>query len=747
MTRAGERRRPLLLAGIALLSLVGGLILWGERRVASAADTGLVVTMSPLPGRYLQDIQLRLETPHPQAAIYYTLDGRLPDPDTGQLYVEPLLLSAAAPQVIPLRARAFLPDGSAGPPGSGTYFMGLETTLPMLSLIVEPDDLLDAKRGIYLNHEERGREWERPVDLTFVTGDGLTAFQTGAGLRIHGEWTRWFFDKKSWRLYFREEYGARKLLYPLFGPFGQVEFDHLYLHNSDQDLLLFRNQLVERLAADMGAIHSRSRPVLLFLNGRPWGIYTIRERIDERFLRQNYDVPAASVLDTPNIPGRQSARQRAEDLPHWDAFMDFVRANDLADPTNYAFVQTQIDVPNFVDYFLLQMYAANTDWPHHNVEQFRPWTQGGRWEFMPWDSDLAFDRVDRQMVDHVLEAVHPLGEGMETLLNKLLANPEFYNLFLTRAADLLNTTLAAPNVGAEVESLLAELGPDVPLEQARWNVPGTWTGTAEHMRDFAARRPEIMRRHFVESFGLPGTAVIQFNAGEIAGGSVVVNDTSPQALPWQGTYFQGTTIRLHVLPPPGYRFDGWDGLPPQTVPEGKLTLLPVSGDLALSPRFSPLDQSAPAPGDLLITAVHVDDRGAIGGDWLELTVVRPSGVDLRGWRLTDNDSLAATDEGSLIFGDDPLLQDLPAGTVLRIVATENPANAERFPEDGWAGGVLTIYAGNGRLDTTTDPWFNLGPADNLLLLAPGDMPVDLWTTTPSISPAAFGLPSPVGATQ
>jgi len=90
---------------------------------------------------------------------------------------------------------------------------------------------------------------------------------------------------------------------------------------------------------------------------------------------------------------------------------------------------------------------------------------------------------------------------------------------------------------------------------------------------------------------------------------------------------------------------------------------------------------------------------------------------------------------------------LPAGTVLRIVATENPANAERFPEDGWAGGVLTIYAGNGRLDTTTDPWFNLGPADNLLLLAPGDMPVDLWTTTPSISPAAFGLPSPVGATQ
>jgi hypothetical protein len=740
------RGRPFQLAAVGLLILLSGLILWGEERASSAADLSLDVVLAPPPGRYLEEIRLRLQTPHPDATIYYTLDGRAPDPQTGQRYDAPLLLSATAPQVVPVRARAFLADGTAGPQTSGTYFMGLETALPMLSVIVDPDDLYGVERGIYVNHEERGREWERPVDLTYVTSEGETAFRSGAGLRIHGEWTRWFFDKKSLRLYFREEYGARKLAYPLFGPQGQVAFDHLYLHNSDQDLLLFRNQLVERLATNMGAFTTRSRPVLLFINGEPWGIYNIRERIDERFLEQAYDVPDASVMDTPNIPSRQSEQQRAVDLPHWQAFMAFVKAEDLADPDNYTYLQTQMDVANFVDYFLLQMYAANTDWPHHNVEQFRPWTQGGRWEFLPWDSDLAFERVDRQMVGHVLEAVHPLGEGMETLLNKLLANPEFYNLFLTRAADLLNTSLSAANVSAEVEGLLVELGQDVGLEQARWNVPGTWEDTAVHMQEFAAQRPEIMRGHFVESFGLAGTATIAFAAGDAPGGWVVVNENVPQALPWQGIYFLGTTISLRVLPPAGYRFAGWAGAPAEVAADGVVTLLPVTGDLVLTPRFEPLAPGEAGPGDATITAVHVDDHGAISGDWLELQIGR-EGLDLRGWRLTDNDTLTVADEGSLVFGDDPLLADLPAGTMVRIIATENMANAERFREDGWVEGVLILYAGNGRLDISTDPWFNLGGKDNLLLLAPGrsaafadDVAVDLWSTTTAVTRADFGLP-------
>jgi hypothetical protein len=721
-------------------------LMWWEQEARSAATTSLEIHFSPPPGEYGEDIFLEITASHPQARIYFTLDGRVPDPAVDQLYTGPIQLMADPPQVIAVRALALMADGTSSPVGSGTYFMNLDTTLPKLSLIVDPADLYDEETGIYVNHLERGRDWERPVDVTYVDGEGDTAFHLGAGLRIHGELTRWYFDKKSLRLYFRGEYGPTKLVYPLFGQEGQVEFDKLILHNSGKDLLLFRNQLAERLSAEAGGFISRSQPTLLFINGKPWGIYHIREAVDQRFLKQNFDVPAADLSDTPNIPSRQSAEQRRVDLVHWQNFMAFVEENDLADPANYDYVRTQIDLENFIDYYLLEMYAGNTDWPHHNVHQFRPRTPGGRWEWLVWDNDRAFESIDRQMVDHVLVATHPLGERMETMLNKLLANPDFRNLFLTRAADLLNTTLTPANVQGHIDALEAQLAPDIELEKERWDIANEWADTVQFMSDFAAQRTGIMRQHFVESMALEGTAQITFNQAGEPSGWIVVNDRDPQPLPWSGIYFQGTDITLRAVPPAGYRFAGWEGTTDETASEALLTLR-VDGDRTFTPLFEPLPAGALRPGDVTIESYHADDRGEIEGDWFELRINKKGGLDLGGWRVTDNDTIKATDEGSIIFPDDPLLENLPAGTLIRVIVTETPYNTSRYTKDERQNGVLVLYAGNGRLDTQTDPWFNLGPRDNLLLMAPGPsniwgdgIPIDLWTENDAVTPTTFGLP-------
>jgi hypothetical protein len=747
---AAKRTAGVVAAGFIILGLIA-LLSWWEQEVKSAAATSLEVYFSQPPGEYAEDIFLEITTPNPEAQIYFTLDGRLPDPAVDQLYSDPIHLAADPPQVVVIRALATLPDSTTSPDAghaSATYFMGLDTSLPKLSLIVDPDDLYDQETGIYVNHLERGREWERPVDVTYVSEDGETAFQLGAGLRIHGELTRWFFDKKSLRLYFRGEYGPTKLAYPIFGPEGQVAFDKLILHNSMKDLLLFRNQLAERLFAQAGGFTSRSQPVLLFINGEPWGIYHIREAIDQRFLEENLGVPAADLSDTPNIRSRQSAEQRRVDLVHWENFMAFVEENDLSDPANYDYLKTQIDLENFVDYYLLEMYAGNTDWPHHNVTQFRPRTQGGRWEWILWDDDRSFEQVERQMVDHVLVATHPLGERMETLLNKLLANPEFRNLFLTRAADLLNTSLSTAVVQAQVDEITGQLAGDINIERDRWDISGEWADTVQHMTAYAAQRPDIMRQHFVESFALGGLAQISFNQASEPPGWIVVNESDPQQLPWSGTYFLGSEITLRAVPPAGYRFAGWQSFPTENEgdrnQQGPSITLPVSGDMAITPLFEPLPADAPKPGDVTIESYHADDEGEIQGDWFELRVRKEDGLDLSGWRITDNDTIETTDEGSIIFLPNSLLENLAAGTLIRVIATETSQNAARFPEDGRQDGVLVLYAGNGLLDTETDPWFNLGPRDNLLLLAPGPsdtwVPIDLWSENDAVKRSSFSLP-------
>ncbi len=731
---------------VLLIFVVAVILLLRERRLSAAEELSLETLFSTPAGTYDRDIRLRLDVAHPEAEIFFTLDGRFPEQTSGTPYTQPIILDADSPQIVVVRARAFLPDGTSGPVVSATYFMGIDHNMPMLSIIADPDDFWGAERGIYVNHAQRGPEWERPVDLTYIAADGKIGFEVGAGVRIHGGWTRYFSDKKSLRLYFRDAYGARKLTYPLFGNEGQIAFDHLVLHSSSQDLLLFRNQLVDQLAAQMGGYVTRSQPLLLFINGRPWGIYNMRERINERWLAENYGTPAADISDTPNNRGMQSDEQLAVDTVHWENLMAFVLENDLTDPANYVYLQTQMDIENFVDYYILQMYAANTDWPHHNVQQFRPRTQGGRWEWTVWDNDFAFERVDRQMVDHVLNVEHPLGERMVILLNKLLANPEFRNLFITRTADLLNTTLDTPNVLANIEQITDGIEPDIAFEQQRWDISAEWDDVVAHMRDFAERRPDIMREQMVDSLDLAGRATISFTQADGEPGWISVNGGEPQPLPWQGVFFKDSVIRMQAIPESGYAFTTWEGLG-QDEASANPTSIEVVTDLQVTPRFVPLDEMAPRPGDAAIVGYHANDTGVVEGDWFDIQTRKDGGLDLRGWRLTDNDTMAADDEGSLIFGDDPLLAEIPKGSIVRVIATKSRQNAQQFPEDGWQDGVLLFYVGNGVIDTGRDPWFNLGPRDNLLLLAPGlsgelddDIPIDLWSENSAVTRSFFALP-------
>ncbi|MEA3341668.1 MAG: CotH kinase family protein, partial [Chloroflexota bacterium] len=394
MHQAFDRRRQsphtwiILSAILALTALYPIETLTARQTSAPATEP----TFSLPGGYYDRDVQLNIYFPRPDTSVIFTLDGRAPTHAAGTIYTQPIHLSSAAPAVTVVRARGVLPGGELGPVLNASYFVGVQAALPLLSLIIDPDDLWDPERGIYApaNSHERGMTWERPADVTYVDRDRHSGFHVPAGARLHGGASR-DFDKKSLRLYFRREYGAGRLEYPLFAGSDAHSFDRLVLHNGGQDWhsfphpnytnwTLVRNQLADRLALELGGYATHSRPVLLFINGEPWGIYYIRERIDSRFLADRYGVTAADFLDSPEHVGERATI--AGDRENWDHLLRFVGTHDLADPDNYAYVHSQVDVANFIDYTILQIYAANFDWPHHNVQQFRPRVQGGRWQWM-----------------------------------------------------------------------------------------------------------------------------------------------------------------------------------------------------------------------------------------------------------------------------------------------------------------------------------------------------------------------------
>ena len=617
------------IASLAILALLltylgGTSISWPGQRASARREPLPVPTLSPPGGYYDRDIGVRITTPGHNLggrtnSVIFTLDGSTPTRATGTPYTQPIRLSGAAPAVTIVRARAVSPDGELGPVIGASYFVGVEATLPIVSLIVEPDALWHPQNGICANPYERGDAWERPVDITFLDQDRRSGFHLAAGIRIHGGGARGD-AKKSFRLYFRREYGTGRLEYPLFQDSDVRSFKRLVLHTSGQDWCtyphanwtLMRNQVIDRLALELGGYATHSRPALVFINGEPWGIYHIREHIDRYFFRDHYGLQSVDFLDSPeNVMDRAV---KMGDREHWDHLLRFVESHDLADEHNYAYVQSQVDIANLIDYFILQIYAANTDWPHNNMQLFRPRVQGGRWHWVFWDCDYCLgaallSHFDTNMVDRALHYDHPETGGRNALLlRRLLENPGFLERFLSRAADLLNTALAPPSVIACIDAVAAELEPDIAYETARWlstdnideiaaqldldvdqekiarwSSPTRWESNVADLRQFARRRPDFVRRHLVEGFGLGGTAHLTINLPADGSGSVTLNETLVLDSSWQGVYFQGVPVRVTAVPAPGYRFAGWEQ---SHLPQTPSLTLELGGLQTLTPRFS-----------------------------------------------------------------------------------------------------------------------------------------------------------------
>ncbi|MBN1978505.1 MAG: CotH kinase family protein [Anaerolineae bacterium] len=703
-------------------------------------------------GYYDRDVLVEIHTPPASSHVIFTVDGSVPTQANSSAYDRPIRLGAPAVSVV--RARAVFPDGSLGPVVSASYFVGVQATLPLVSLIVDPADLWDADSGIYANPHQTGVEWERPADVTYVDQDRRSGFQIPAGVRIHGHGTRGF-SKMSFRLYFRQEYGINRLAYPLFPGSEVTTFKRLVLHNSGQDRPVFphtnwtdlRNQLATELAFQHDGLAPHTRPVLLFINGELWGIYQLRERLDRFFLENHYGVEEADFLEAPDVRGQSDVVMGSRE--DWDRLQQFLDTHDLADPASYAYVESQVDIANFIDYNILQIYASNDDWPHQNVHQFRPAVPGGRWQWLFWDSDRGFaaqpvGRVDADIMAHLLAYNDRYTGGRDMLLlRKLLGNPGFRERFLSRTADLLNTTLAPSSVIALIDDLAAGIEPDIVYETSRWAVSSNWAANVEELRDFARRRPDFLRQHMVESFDLAGTATLAFELPTGGGGCVAVDGFLLDALPWQGVYFQGIPVQIVAVPAPGFRFAGWEDA---DLPQTASIAWTVGGPRTFAPRFERAAAAAPQPGDVIFVGHSMGEGSHLEDGWFELRVTRPGGVDLRGWRVTDNDTKTATDEGSLVFGDAPSLASVPRGTTVRVVVRH--AGGEPLPPDAldaWDR-QMVLYVGNGNLDASVDPGFNLGPVDNLALLAPGftdgfddDVGIAFVSNSLAITPASFGV--------
>lgn len=578
-------------------------------------------------GLYEEEFTLELTTGSNEE-IYYTLNGGIPvigEKGTYH-YEEPFSLSFTPLRDrnssyfcgTIIRAMSVDTEGNQSDVGTASYLLSpnimKKYQLPILSIIADPDDLYDVDTGILFraNTRNKGREWEIPVHIEYFDQEGQMELDMNVGMRLHGAASRdWSF--KSFRLYARTEYDANNWMdYPFFedsyiqpliksGPStGQelTKFKRIIIRNGGNDGTAWdgtfiRDILAQSLMSDTNLDLQSFSPTVTFLNGEFYGIHNIQERQDEKYIEAHYEIPEEDIVIyefSYNHMGEQTAEishGTEEDRLFYQTLYEFVRDQDMSLDENYNKVLEWMDIENYIDYQIMNIYLANGDWPGNNMKAWRMRTdynqsaeygKDGRLRFIVYDLDFAFGlyepghlNITTDSIQHALRTggrEWPNPDGSTVLFRNLLENDTFQRSFIQRYLDLMNTNFYPEDGKVLVDQFSSPYQYAMDEYKRRHNTMGEWEKNLGGIKTFIDRRSIFARRHLNSEFKLGDEYTIQIDGigstPQEMGGKIILNtieltrDTKGvRDGSWSGVYFTNFSTKIKVIPEPGYEFISW----------------------------------------------------------------------------------------------------------------------------------------------------------------------------------------------
>ena len=599
------------------------------------------ITFAPEGGFYSdsQTVELFAEG----AKIYVTTDGSMPRKIYAHRYKKPISVT----KTTVIRAIAVRPDEKAYPV-SHTYFINEPSSdFPVVSLAVTPDLLFNQEKGLFVQGENAiDSIWKKPganfwsrkevaINTEIYEPDSICYVRQQTGMRLFGGMSR-LFPQKSLTLVSRSRYGKKRIKHEIFGRAGLKKYKYLVLRNSGSDFgkSHFRDAFMTGLLKDWDIETQDARPAQVYINGEYWGIYNIREKINRYFIKDHFGIDKDSI----DLMEHRLSLKRGSSK-HYVRTLKYMLDNSLADPRHYAYINSRIDVDNFMDYQIAQIFFDNQD-AGGNIRYWKPQTQGGKWRWILYDTDWGFGLHDKNAYKNNSIEFHTKPDGRRWpnpawstfILRKLLENSEFKRAFINRFADRLNTTFSKENIAAEIDFHQNRLEPEIKRHLKRWRrSEKVWRNQIEIMRTFGEKRQAYMRQHLREKFNLGESNMLSLSA--VPGGKIVLNENVKikAEKDFRGWYFADVPVKIEAKPRLGYRFVGWEGAE-EFADERELTITLSQKHTKLRAVFEKYDH--PLAGKIIINEINSNNKKA--GDWVEIYNYSDQNINLEGWTFADS---------------------------------------------------------------------------------------------------------------
>ena len=529
------------------------------------------LTPSPLAQNQPSDIQQRLSIPTPTIAggiyqnhvtIDFSSEGEVHYNFNDRSKKDEFIYNGQSIELFETTVVCYWADKEGyldSPIQCETYFINVDHSLPLLSVVGDSTDLFSFEEGIFEfgpNAEEEWPHWganfwsddEKPVHFQYYI-DGQIVYEEDAALQIHGGRESRTSPARSFRMV-ANQYADQRFEYPFYSSKPELKaVKKIVVRNASGDFNAahLRDGFLSKLATlnnlDVDALGYE--PIVCYLNGKYFGVMGLREKADEYYINQNYGLE----LNTFSVVDVDTAAVHGSSVD-FIAMHDFIWNNDMSVTSNYEQAEALLDINSFIDYFVYEMGLNNKAWPQHNIRFWKSDQPNSKWRYILYDMDIAMyrwpwtkyseDLLGLKMVEYADSNKHV------NILKSLMDNDEFRNRYSNRHQDLFNTLLSEENFARELDEMVDILDPEMPRQFQKY--VGTYTDWLDYyiarMHLYIQERPSYARLYMDQYFDLGGEANITLSSNFPNSTHISLNTLDTIQLPFEGYYFQNEPIHI-----------------------------------------------------------------------------------------------------------------------------------------------------------------------------------------------------------
>lgn len=354
-----------------------------------------VPSMDLKPGFYEGMQTITITNNEENSVLRYTIDGSNPLPNSA-IYEEPITIDST----MVVKAKAYSNDANVlpGKLEFNTYFINESFSLPVFSVAADRVTNLADGVGELL-----------PIGSLEYFKDGEFVTRSFGELNRHGQ-DSWALPHRSIDWISRDEMGYSKAVdAPIISSSDRGEYQRFMFRNSGDDnypaindedhegSAHIRDEYVQTLAQEGGLEldFRKVERVVLFLNGKYWGLYGMREKVvDHDYTDYYYNQGKKDVQFLSTWGDTDIEYGGTKALEEWNGLRNFILDNDMGDVNNYNIVQDSINLISLIDFFTINQATVASDWLIYNTGWWRGLNKDGahkKWGYILWDLDATFD--------------------------------------------------------------------------------------------------------------------------------------------------------------------------------------------------------------------------------------------------------------------------------------------------------------------------------------------------------------------